>query len=130
MSHIRVVASVIERGNRMLVCKRPAHKRHGGLWEFPGGKVNSGETHFEAVERELQEELHVRVKEVGAVEFAIMDPDSEFLIEFLTVDIEGEPLCIEHEALAWATDEELRSYALAPSDFQFALYRAGASPCL
>ena len=49
----RVVASVIEVDGKLLVCQRPAHKRHGGLWEFPGGKIEPGESDFEAVEREL-----------------------------------------------------------------------------
>lgn len=67
MAEIRVVASVIEHEGRLLVCKRPAHKRHGGLWEFPGGKVEPEESDFKAVERELEEELGVRVREVGPV---------------------------------------------------------------
>jgi hypothetical protein len=46
---IRVLASVIERDQRLLVCRRPLHKRHGGLWEFPGGKVREGESDLEAV---------------------------------------------------------------------------------
>ena len=122
----RVVASVIEREGRLLVCERPAHKRHGGLWEFPGGKVEPNESDFEAVERELEEELGVRVREVGPIAFSIADPGSQFVIEFFPVQIEGEPECLEHSALAWVTDEELLSLALAPSDLQFARYRAGA----
>ncbi len=49
---IRVLASVIERDHRLLVCRRPLHKRHGGLWEFPGGKVREGESDLEAARRE------------------------------------------------------------------------------
>ena len=43
---IRVLASVIQRDDRLLVCQRPRHKRHGGLWEFPGGKVKDGLSHL------------------------------------------------------------------------------------
>ena len=111
----------------MLVCERPAHKRHGGLWEFPGGKVEPGESDFEAVERELAEELGVRVREVGPVLFSINDPGSHFVIEFLPVEIEGEPRCLEHTALAWVTQDELLSLALAPSDLQFARFRERAT---
>jgi 8-oxo-dGTP diphosphatase len=64
---IRVLASVIERDHRLLVCRRPLDKRHGGLWEFSGGKVREGESDLEAARRELREELAVEVTGVGAV---------------------------------------------------------------
>jgi mutator protein MutT len=120
---IRVVASVIERSGRLLVCQRPTEKRHGGLWEFPGGKVEGDETDFEAVARELAEELGVRVRRVGPVVFSCADPDSAFVIDFLPVEIEGEPVCLEHSALAWVEDGALLSLALAPSDDRFARLR-------
>jgi 8-oxo-dGTP diphosphatase len=121
---VRVVASVVEREGRLLVCKRPDHKRHGGLWEFPGGKVEPNESDFEAVTRELLEELDVQVRAVGSEQFAIADPGSDFIIAFLPVAIEGEPRCLEHAALAWVAEEELLSLDLAPSDLQFARFRA------
>lgn len=121
----RVVASVIEQNGKLLVCERPAHKRHGGLWEFPGGKVEPNENDFEAVQRELEEELGVGVLSVGPEEFAVADPGSDFVIAFLPVEIQGEPQCLEHAALAWVTEKELLSLALAPSDRQFALFRTG-----
>ena len=64
---IRVLASVIQRENRLLVYRRPLHKRHGGLWESPVGKVREGESDLEAARRELREELGVEVTGVGAV---------------------------------------------------------------
>ncbi|HET8656835.1 MAG TPA: (deoxy)nucleoside triphosphate pyrophosphohydrolase [Longimicrobiaceae bacterium] len=124
---IRVVASVIEREGRLLVCERPAHKRHGGLWEFPGGKVEPGESDFQAVARELAEELGVRVRAVGGVEFSVADPGSDFVIVFLPVEIEGEPRCLEHAAVAWVPEDELLSLALAPSDRAFVRFRTGAA---
>lgn len=127
---IRVVASVIERDGRLLVCQRPAHKRHGGLWEFPGGKVEPGESDFDAAYRELEEELGVRVLEVGPLLFSIADPGSHFVIEFLSVRIEGEPVCLEHEALAWLAEEEMLSMPLAPSDAQFVRHRIGVGTTL
>src|SRR5680860_901004 len=98
---IRVLASVICRDNRLLVCQRPPEKRHAGLWEFPGGKVEEGETNLEAARRELLEELAVNVTGVGPVVFSAQDPGSEFVIEFLPVEIEGDPECLEHQALTW-----------------------------
>lgn len=120
---VRVVASVIECGGKLLVCERPAHKRHGGLWEFPGGKVEPTENDFEAVERELEEELGIRVLEVGPVVFSTADPGSHFVVEFLPVNIVGQPQCLEHTALAWVADHELLQMPLAPSDRRYVLHR-------
>ena len=61
---IPVVAAVVRRGSRFLVGRRPAHKRHGGLWEFPGGKVEPGENEQTCLKRELSEELDIEI-EVG-----------------------------------------------------------------
>ncbi|MBK8057476.1 MAG: NUDIX domain-containing protein [Gemmatimonadetes bacterium] len=116
---IRVLAAVITRSDRYLVCQRPAHKRHGGLWEFPGGKLEPGETDAEAARRELREELGVEVTEVGSERFGVHDHGSPFHIAFVPVTIGGEPSCLEHSALAWATAAELLAYALAPGDRQF-----------
>lgn len=116
---IRVVAAIIERHGRLLVCRRPEHKRHGGLWEFPGGKVEPGESHADALRRELREELAVEVVDVGEVVFSRADPGSPFVIDFVPVTIEGEPRALEHSALAWVAPEGLGDYALAPSDWEF-----------
>ena len=101
------------------VCRRPPHKRHGGLWEFPGGKCEPGESDAAAVRREMHEELGVLVLEVGAQRFAITDPGSPYLIAFVPAEIDGEPICHEHTALLWATPAELAALALAPSDRRF-----------
>ena len=117
---VRVLAAVIRRDGRWLVCRRPAHKRHGGLWEFPGGKLEPGESLFESATRELHEELAVRVLGVGDQVFVRRDAGSEFVIEFVAVEIEGEPQAIEHDELRWATAAELAALPLAPSDAEFA----------
>jgi 8-oxo-dGTP diphosphatase len=120
---IRVLASVVERDQRLLVCRRPLHKRHGGLWEFPGGKVREGESDLEAARRELREELGVEVTGVGAVALSVPDPGSDFVIEFLPVEIRGEPECLEHMAVEWRAEEELLSVPLAPSDRRYVAFR-------
>ncbi|MGM0669791.1 MAG: (deoxy)nucleoside triphosphate pyrophosphohydrolase [Gemmatimonadota bacterium] len=122
---IRVLASVIQRNQRLLVCRRPLHKRHGGLWEFPGGKVKDGESDLEAARRELAEELGVHVTAAGPVELSVRDPGSEFVIEFLPVTIQGEPRCLEHMALAWEEEGKLAAYDLAPSDRRYVEVRLG-----
>ncbi len=116
---VRVVAAVVERGGRLLVCRRPPHKRHGGLWEFPGGKCEPGESDADAARRELREELGVEVTAVRPAAFAADDPGSPFLVAFVPVAIAGEPACREHTALAWGTPAELARLALAPSDRRF-----------
>lgn len=117
---VRVVAAVICRGQRFLVCRRPFHKRHGGLWEFPGGKCEAGESDLDAVARELREELGVNTKAVGPPIFEIRDGSALFLIVFLNVDIDGPPRCLEHIEIGWHTREELMEIGLAPSDRRFA----------
>ncbi|HEU4565907.1 MAG TPA: NUDIX domain-containing protein [Gemmatimonadaceae bacterium] len=120
---VRVVAAVIARGDALLVCQRPLHKRHGGLWEFPGGKREPGESDADALRRELREELGVEVMEVGEEELALHDHGSPFLIAFVPVRIAGEPRCHEHIALRWAEPRELPAIPLAPSDRRFAEHR-------
>jgi len=119
MTLTRVFAAVIQQGANYLICQRPAHKRHGTLWEFPGGKLEAGESHFEAARRELAEELDVRVLSVGSPSFSIADPGSEFLIEFAPTTIEGNPKCLEHIEVRWLPLPELSSLELAPSDRKF-----------
>lgn len=119
---IRVVAAVAERGGHYLVCRRPADKRHGDLWEFPGGKLEPGETVEAAAHRELLEELGVKLGHVGPRLFAVDDPDSHFTIEFHPVELLGEPACLEHSALAWMTLPAMLELDLAPSDRRFAIF--------
>jgi 8-oxo-dGTP diphosphatase len=120
MEATRVVAAVIERKGRFLLCRRPEGKRHAGLWEFPGGKLLPGESVFEAARRELAEELAVEVLAVGEILLAVPDPGSSFVVEFHPVRITGEPEALEHEALAWVRPEDLAAFDLAPSDRVFA----------
>jgi mutator protein MutT len=125
MRLIPVVACVIEREGRLLVCQRPTHKRHGGLWEFPGGKLEEGETRLDGARRELGEELGIQVTDVGPVDFAMVDPGSPFRIEFVPATAQGEPRCMEHTRVAWLTERELLELPLAPSDLAYVRYRVG-----
>ncbi|MDX2194201.1 MAG: (deoxy)nucleoside triphosphate pyrophosphohydrolase [Gemmatimonadales bacterium] len=119
---IPVLAAVLRRDGRYLVGLRPAHKRHGGLWEFPGGKCEPGESLGAAARRELAEELGLRVTAVGAELLRVHDAGSPFEIVFTVVDAEGEPVAHEHAALRWATVAELGALPLAPSDARFAAW--------
>jgi len=123
-----VVAAVITRGGRYLLGLRPPEKRHGGMWEFPGGKLDPRETLLDGVSRELGEELALVAQSIGATLGIIRDPGSEFAIHFVETRVSGDPLPIEHADLRWCTAEELRSMPLAPADAQFAETLLSAAP--
>ena len=124
-SLVRVIAAVASRADTLLVSQRPAHKRHGALFEFPGGKCEPGESDADAARRELAEELGVEVISVGRELFAIADHGSEFLIVFVPVEIRGEPQCIEHSEHVWGTLHELAALPLAPGDRRFVEFLNG-----
>jgi 8-oxo-dGTP diphosphatase len=114
-----VIAAVIERNGRFLVCQRPSEKAYGALWEFPGGKVEPGETLYEAAQRELSEELGLKVTAVGEVRIKIPDPTSGFEVNFVDVQVDGDPRLLEHIALNWITPDGLLDLPMAPSDRKF-----------
>jgi mutator protein MutT len=117
---VLVVAAVIRKGEHFLICKRPIHKSHGGLWEFPGGKMNPGESIEAALRREIIEELGVDVISTGALLFVGQEPASDFEIHFVEVIISGEPRPLEHERFEWTLPNQFETYAMAPMDLKFA----------
>lgn len=116
---VAVVAAVIQRGDKYLLGRRPKAKRHGGLWEFPGGKVHDGESRLEAIHRELAEELALKAVELGQFLFSVEDKGSPYLIEFVETVIDGTPIPYEHSEIAWLTIGELDELRLAPADATF-----------
>ena len=113
----KVVAAVVSRDGRYLVARRPLHKHHGGLWEFPGGKIHKGETATNAIKRELREELGVNFVSIGKT-VAVLS-DELIQIRFLAIDIKDEPMALEHSELQWCNLPELTSVDLAPIDKRF-----------
>ena len=75
---IRAVAAVIQKNRRYLACKRPGGKHHGGLWDFPGGKVRAEESDFDAVRRELAEELDMRFVSVPGMKAFCVGRSDEY----------------------------------------------------
>lgn len=124
-----VLAAVISRGSEFLICQRPADKRHGGLWEFPGGKIEGDETLEDAARRELAEELGVSVVAVGDSLMSVHDEGSPFNIVFVQVEISGEPTAVEHKEMRWVPRSELVSLPLAPSDARFAAWLQSTDCC-
>ena len=116
---VDVVAAVIRRRGRYLLARRPSEKRHGDLWEFPGGKLDHGEDVDRAARRELSEELALTVVHVGAALHSVRDPEAPFLIHFHAVTAEGDPEALEHSAVRWFTLDELVDLPLAPADRRF-----------
>jgi 8-oxo-dGTP diphosphatase len=117
---VPVVCAVIVRSGQIMLAQRPPGKKLGGLWEFPGGKVEPGEAHEAALHRELQEELGCSVRITKALTPFVHSYDwgSIELIPFVC-ELEAEspePHLHEHTALAWVERGELPSYALAPAD--------------
>ncbi len=113
-----VVAALIWEGNRFLACQRPAHKARGLLWEFVGGKVESGESPEDALIRECREELDVTVKPLDVFMEVIHEyPDLTVrLILFNAVIAEGPPKLLEHNDLRWITTAQIDELEFCPAD--------------
>ncbi|HNQ89153.1 MAG TPA: 8-oxo-dGTP diphosphatase MutT [Verrucomicrobiota bacterium] len=115
---IQVAAGLVFKDGRVLVTRRRPRDTLGGLWEFPGGKCERGETFSQALRRELQEELTIDVDVGPHVDTIDHDyPDCRVHIEFYRCRLRsGEPKAIGCAALAWVTAEELRHYPMPPAD--------------
>ena len=116
---IDVVCGVIENdAGQFLACLRPADKHRGGLWEFPGGKVDPGESPESALVRELLEELTVQV-EVGAALSPVIWNYGDRTIRLLPFRchiIAGELQSVEHEQLTWCLPENFNDLTWAAAD--------------
>ena len=115
---LEVVAGLIWKGERFLICQRPKDKARALLWEFVGGKVERGESREEALKRECKEELDVLVS-VGEVFMEVTHeyPDVTIRLTLFNAEIvEGEPKMIEHNDVKWITAEEISHFDFCPAD--------------
>ena len=115
---IEVVAALIWDKDRFMICRRPADKARGLLWEFVGGKVEPGETKHQALVRECREELSVTVS-VGSEFMDVIHeyPDLTVHLTLLNAAItEGVPRLLEHTDIRWITASEIPDYAFCPAD--------------
>ena len=116
-----VVAAVVRREGRVMLCQRKPEAHNGLKWEFPGGKIEPGESPEAALARELYEELDLRVQ-VGRVLDAVYHrySDREVLVLFYDCRIvSGEPRTVDCNAVDWARPEALRDYDFAGADLAF-----------
>lgn len=115
---IEVTAAIIRQNGKILICQRPANKSCGLLWEFPGGKVEVGETSEQCIIRECQEELDITLSvEQKLTEVVYEYPDRIVLLHFYLCKIStGVPQKKEHNALAWVSLDEIENYEFCPAD--------------
>jgi 8-oxo-dGTP diphosphatase len=119
MNRERVVAAAIIRKNgSVLIARRSAGQKLAGFWEFPGGKVEEGETPEECLARELAEELGIltRIGEKCAESLHQYDHGNFRVVAYLVDCIGGEPRPTVHDRLDWVEIDDLRGYQLAPAD--------------
>lgn len=120
-NRLLVVAGVAIRDDRVMLCQRRPEVHNGLKWEFPGGKLEPGESPEQALARELREELSIDVR-VGRIADAVYHryPDRDVLVLFYRCEIvAGEPRTVDCNAIAWATLEEMPGYDFAGADRVF-----------
>ena len=115
-----VACALIDKDGRVLIAQRPQGKAMAGLWEFPGGKVETGERPEDTLIRELREELSIEVKEpcLAPLTFASFPyPDFHLLMPlYVCRRWEGVVIAREHAALKWVRPQKLREFPMPPAD--------------
>ena len=115
---VEVVAGLIWKDGKFMICQRPENKARALLWEFVGGKVEKGESREDALVRECKEELDVTVKPLDV--FFTVDhvyPDITIrLVLFNAEIVSGEPKLLEHADLKWIRADEIDNYEFCPAD--------------
>lgn len=123
-----VAAGIIRRQDgRVLICQRGEGRSNAHLWEFPGGKLEAGESPCECLKRELLEELRLPVERLREV---CQREAQGILFHFIEGAAEAEPVLTEHEAFAFVTDREMLGYAFCPADTAVARAMALNAPAL
>jgi len=113
-----VVAGLIKKNNKLLIARRTFPPELKGKWEFPGGKIEKNETPQEGLEREIFEELNMRVY-AGESFMSVHHEHSRGPINLLfywAEWIEGDPVLTDHDMIAWVDIDELNQYDFAPAD--------------
>ncbi|MBB1643032.1 (deoxy)nucleoside triphosphate pyrophosphohydrolase [Sphingobacterium sp. UME9] len=122
MDLIKVVCGIIFKDDLVLICRRKPEKSLGGYWEFPGGKVEDGESNEESLLRELIEELNLKVK-IKQHFFDTVHQYDNGAIELISFICETENIASEstdHDQLEWVKVSDLLDWKLAPADIPIA----------
>jgi 8-oxo-dGTP diphosphatase len=120
-----VAVALIDGASRVLIQKRPSGRQHGGLWEFPGGKIEQGEGPVAAVIREIEEELglHLLTEDLFPVSFCATGPGSPAQVVLMLYGCRswyGDPSCEDGASLEWVDIDALASRAMPPLDVPLA----------
>ena len=116
---IDVVAAVIQNEEgKILIAQRNLKKSQGGLWEFPGGKIEPNETKEKAIIREIKEEMDIDIETKKFIDQKVFNyPDKDInLIAIECKQIKGDIKLNEHEDIKWVNKNELRNFNFAPAD--------------
>jgi 8-oxo-dGTP diphosphatase len=119
---IKVVAAVIEREGQILVGQRRKTDSHGLKWEFPGGKVERGESPSAALARELEEELGIQAhigREIVRYSHEYPKRATILLIFFSVTKYQGEPQSLAFERILWESPQKLPNYDFLDGDIDF-----------
>ena len=115
---LAVCAAVIRDGEKILITQRPADKPHPGYWEFPGGKIDPGESPHLSLRRELKEELDIEIQVGPVLETAYFRYDwgSVLIIAYACRWLSGTIQHLEVAAHRWVTSDQLAHYQILPAD--------------
>jgi 8-oxo-dGTP diphosphatase len=119
---VQVVAAIIEREGKILIGRRKAEQSHPLQWEFPGGKVEPGETPAQALDRELEEELGIRGAagpEITRYEYTYAGRDPIRLFFFRVTEFQGEPANLIFDEMRWEPAQSLGSFDFVEGDIEF-----------
>ena len=121
-----VACALVDVDGRVLICKRPQGKSLAGLWEFPGGKVEAGETPEAALIREMDEELGITITQSCLAPFVFASHTYEtfhlMMPLYLCRRWSGVVVAKEHGALAWVKPNALSNYEMPPADAPLIAY--------
>ena len=117
--NVAVVAAVIQHGDRFLITRRQGGVHLAGMWEFPGGKVGNGESHSDALRREIVEELDTDVAVHDLVfETTHAYPDRTVTLFFYRCDLLGMPKPMIGQEMEWVARTDLSSLLFPPADVE------------
>ena len=123
-----VAAALVRPDGRVLMQRRRVGGSHGGLWEFPGGKIDRGETPEQALVREIEEELGVALDPGWLMPLAFAGESHQpravraryFILLYMCRQWDGEPRCLDGEEIAWFAPDALTGLAMPPLDVPLA----------